>query len=152
MKKISLFLLALFCLVLTGCGGETKEVKSLNDFESVCTDNGYTVNDNYSEYTGISYITGSRKAVVDNLELDMVIYDTEANAKKAQDSHIKAFKNIKSSGATGESKKGKNFYSFSLISNGYYMVSSRIDNTLIFTKTDVQNKDKIINILDNLNY
>ena len=82
----------------------------------------------------------------------MVVYDTLDNAKKTQDSHIEKFKNVKSSGATGESAKGKNYDSFSLISNGFYMVSSRIDNTLIFTKTAVENKDKILTILDSLGY
>ncbi len=152
MKKIGLLFLGLFCLVLTGCGGETKEVKSLSDFETAGANSGYTVSDNSNEYSGVTYITGSRKAVIDELEVEMVAYDTEANAKKAQDNHIKAFKTVKSSGATGESKKGKNFYSFSLISNGFYMVSARVDNTLVFTKTDLGNKDKVITLLDSLDY
>ena len=152
MKKISLLFLGIFCLVLTGCGSEVKEVKSLNDFEVAANNNGYTVSDNSDEYADISYITGSRKAVIDDLELEMVEYDTAVNAKKTQSKHIEAFKNMKSSGATGESKRGKNFYRFSLISNGFYMVSTRIDNTLIFTKTAVENKDKVITLLDSLNY
>ena len=152
MKKIGLLFLGLFCLVLTGCGGETKEVKSLNDFEVTASNNGYTVSDNSSGYASVAYITGARKAVIGDLELEMVTYDSADSAKKAQDSHIKTFKNIKSSGATGENKKGKNYYSFSLISNGFYMVSTRIDNTLIFTKTDVKNKDKVLAVLDSLDY
>ncbi len=152
MKKISLLVLGLFCLFLTGCGGDSKEIKTLKEFETVGIDNGFTVTDNLLSYNNATYITGSYVANLDNAKVEMVIYDTEENAKKAQENQIKTFKNIKSSGATGESKKGKNYYSFSLISNGYYMVSSRIDNTLIFSKTLLENKDKVISILESLDY
>ena len=152
MKKISLVLLGFFCLFLTGCGGETKEVKTLNDFETSGTNNGFTVTDNLLSYNNAKYITGSYVAALDDTQVEMVIYDTEANAKKAQDNQIKSFKNIKSSGATGSSKKGENYYSFTLISNGYYMVTSRIDNTLIFSKTLIENKDKVTTLLDSLDY
>ena len=64
MKKISILFLVLCCLVLTGCVGKTKEVKSLSDFEEVCNDNGYTVVDNTTEYAGATYITGARKATI----------------------------------------------------------------------------------------
>ena len=152
MKRISLVLLGFFCLLLTGCGGETKEVKTLKDFETSGTNNGFTVTDNLLSYNNAKYITGSYVAALDDTQVEMVVYDTEANAKKAQDNQIKSFKNIKSSGATGSSEKGENYYSFTLISNGYYMVTSRIDNTLIFSKTLIENKDKVTTLLDSLDY
>ena len=39
-----------------------------------------------------------------------------------------------------------------MVSNGYYVVSSRIDNTLVFCKTMLKNKEKVEAILDSMNY
>ena len=39
-----------------------------------------------------------------------------------------------------------------MISNGYFMVTSRIENTLIFSKTPLANKEKVEAILTDMNY
>ena len=39
-----------------------------------------------------------------------------------------------------------------LISNGYYMISSRVENTLIFCKTNLDNKATVENVLGKLGY
>lgn len=155
MKKISLYILCLVCLVLAGCGSsKTKEVGSLDKFQSACVNNGFSYQDKLSEYQekNITYITGAILGSLDNTEIEMVVYDTPESADKTQKQHIASFMNIKSTGATAHKEKGKNYYKFTMVSNGYYMVSSRIDNTLVFSKTLLANKEKIENILNEINY
>lgn len=154
MKKIGLFLAIICCLLVTGCGSsnEEKVVKTLNYFQAVCTSNGFVVTDNMNGYQDNDYITGSMKATSDNIEIEMVTYDSEDNATKAHDNHIKVFNNMKGSGATLSKDKGKNYYKYDMVSNGYYMVSIRVGNTLVFSKTQVANKEKVEKVLNEMNY
>ena len=82
----------------------------------------------------------------------MVTYDTTENAKKAQDSHIDIFKIMKGSGAVINKDEGKNYYKYDMVSNGYYMVTTRVDNTLVFSKTQATNKETIEKILNEMGY
>ena len=155
MKKIGLYALCLMCLLLVGCGSnKTKEVGSLDNFQSACVTNSFSYENKLSEYQAqnITYITDAGKATLDDATIEMVIYDNDESASKTQEQHIASFMNIKSTGATAHKEKGKNYYKFTMVSNGYYMVSSRIDNTLVFSKTLLANKEKIESILNEINY
>ena len=155
MKKISLYMLCLICLVLSGCGSnKTKEATTLDKFQTVCVNNGFSYEDKLSDYQSqnIDYIEGAIRATTDDVTIEMVVYDTPESADKTQEQHIASFMNIKSTGATAHKDKGKNYYKFTMVSNGYYMVSSRIDNTLVFSKTLLANKEKIETILNEINY
>ena len=152
MKRIGLLLLILCCFILTGCGSkEERTAKTLNDFEDICNDNGFAVTDGKVDYTEES-ITAARVASIDNEKIEMLIYDNSDTASKVQDGHIDSFMTIRNTMVTVDKKKGKNFYSFKMVSNGYYWVSTRIDNTLIFTKIPVDYKDNVDTILDSLGY
>ena len=152
MKKYTIFILILFCLCLTGCGNnKTKEAKTLNDFEEICTNNGFTVDDNMLNYTD-KEITGAKIAKLDNEQIEMLIYEDATYAEKVQEKHIDSFMQIRNTMVTVDKDKGKNYYGFKMVSNGFYWVSTRIDNTLIFTKVPVDYKDKIDTILNALEY
>lgn len=153
MKKRYFILLGLvICLILTGCGGGSKEVKSTSDFDTVASNNGFTVNDNMSTYSGNDYITGAMIATTSDITIEMVIYDSMENANKVQEGQIDSFNLLKSTGASEKKDKGDNYYKYFLISNNYYMVSSRVDNTLIFCKTLLTNKEEVDKVLDELGY
>lgn len=153
MKKRYFILLGLvICLILTGCGGGSKEVKSTSDFNTIASNNGFTVNDNMSTYSGNDYITGAMVATTSDITIEMVIYDSVENANKVQEGQIDSFNLLKSTGASEKKDKGDNYYKYFLISNNYYMVSSRVDNTLIFCKTLLTNKEEVDKVLDELGY
>ena len=155
MKKIGLYVLCLICLILAGCGNnKIKEVGTLDNFQSACVNNGFSYRDKLNEYQSkdVTYITGAIEATLDDIVIEMVVYDSSESADKTQKQHIASFMNIKSTGATAHKDKGKNYYKFTMISNGYYMVSSRIDNTLVFSKTLLANKEKVEAILNEINY
>lgn len=153
MKKRYFILLGLvICLILTGCGGGSKEVKSTSDFNTVASNNGFTVNDNMSTYSGNDYITEAMIATTSDITIEMVIYDSMENANKVQEGQIDSFNLLKSTGASEKKDKGDNYYKYFLISNNYYMISSRVDNTLIFCKTLLTNKEEVDKVLDELGY
>ena len=155
MKRIYLIFLCFICLLLVGCtSSKTKEVGTLDTFQTVCVSNGLDCIDKLSDYQAqeVNYITGAIKGTLDDLTIEMVVYDNEENAKKAQSQHIASFMGMKGTAVTAHNEKGKNYKSFNMISNNYYMVSNRIENTLIFSKTPLTNKDKIDKILTEMGY
>ena len=152
MKKI-VFLLFIF-LFMTGCGtsDEVRNSATLDNFSSVARSYNLTVSDNMETYKYYDYINGASKTTDEGISIEMVIYDTDDNANAAQKNHIESFDLLKSTGATSQKEKGKNYYKYVMISNGYYMISSRIDNTLIFCKTMLDNKDVVSAVFEELGY
>lgn len=153
-KKNILLLVLLICVFITGCGNKTKEVTTIDIFNDSATKNGFTVKDNINDYKSDTYITSATLAKYnDDIRIEMVVYDNEENAIKVQDEQIKQFRLLRNTGSGVEKKdKGKNYYKYFLISNNFYMISSRVDNTLIFCKTPLDNKEKVENILNDTGY
>ena len=153
MKKISLLLLFICFLFVTGCtSNEEKVAKTLNDFEVACNNQGFIVTDNMGEYQNVDYITGSYIATLNDVTIEMVIYDNADNASKAQKSQIEVFNTMKGSGAVINKDKGKNYYKYDMVTNGFYTVNAKVDNTLIFSRVSVDNKDTIEKILNEMGY
>lgn len=149
MKKILLIILVLF---MTGCTSNTvKTTKNISDFENIVLTKGLSINEQYSGYNGISYITDHSYVVLGDA-FEMLVYSDVETADKVQQKHIESFNLLKSTGAQVIKNKGKNYYHYSLISNGRYMVSTRIDNTLIFAKVLLEDKALVDSILNELGY
>lgn len=153
MKKILLIILCV--LFMTGCGSVsnvTKTAKSIEDFEAVAKDKGFTVTENDKTYVGVTYILGHGKITHGESTVEMIVYDDNEKAEKVQLSHIESFDLLKTTGAQAKKEKGNNFYHYSLISNNRYMASTRIDNTLIFCKVMVEDKELVESLINELGY
>ena len=142
MKKRYLLLGGIIFLLLTGCGNTSMEAKSLSDFENAGNNNNYVVTDNKENYKNSDYIVEASLASYNDISIEMIVYDTSDNASLVQEEQIKNFNLLKSTGASEKRDKG----------NNYYMISSRIDNTLIFCKTPLSNKDKVENLINEMGY
>ena len=152
-KKRFIYLLFIFCLFMTGCGDDkTKTVATLEQFTDITTNKGFVVNDIMNIYENYDYILEAKKAIYEDVEIEMVKYTDSSYADKAQENHIDSFDLLKNTGAHSKKDKGDNYYSYSLVSNGRYMVSTRVDNTLIFFKIMLEDKDLVDEILNQLGY
>lgn len=153
MKKLSLCILMLMCFVMSGCGKEKlKEVTTLDEFNTIATNNGFVVNDNMKDYSSLSYINGSKKAVLDDIEIEMVEYTDSDSAEKVLKGHIDNFVVRKSTAAHEKDTKGDNYHRYFLVSNNMYMISARVENTLIFCRTDLDNKETVDKLFEELGY
>lgn len=152
MKKIFFTLLLLFILV--GCSfNKELNVIDYNKFNNVLINNAFYVDNNSDSYTNSSYIKEAYVARQnDEFMVEFIVYDNDKSAKTVINNHINSFKMLKSTGATEINENGKNYQKYILISNNYYMSSIRVDNTLIFCKTSLKNKDVIEKIYKELNY
>lgn len=152
MKGKSFLIVLILSLVCIGCtSNKEKVVASYDNITNVMTQNGFTVTDNSSSYNS-PYITGAYLITKDDIVIEFVQYDTEENAEKVVASHIESFNLLKSTGATHKDDKGKNFHKYFLISNNKYMTSVRVDNTVMFSKTSLANKDAIEKVFNELGY
>ena len=153
MKKLSICLIFILCLFMTGCG-EPKElaVVSLDTFKNVASNNNFNVVDNTDKYGDATYITGSVLATYGDIEIEMVSYTDVESAKKVQENQITSFNLLKSTGAFEDKIQGDNYYKYILVSNNRYMVNTRVDNTLVFCKTILTNKETVEKIYNELGY
>ena len=151
MKKIKILLVVFGLFLITGCGNKVKEVGTIDSFRDITTGKELIATDNIGKYS-VDYIKEAIVATGDDLEIEMIVYDSSENANKIQESHINSFMNMKSTGAIIKKDSGKNYYKYTMISNGYYLVTSRVDNTLIFTKTLLKNKDLVDSVLEEIKY
>ena len=153
MKKLKFYLLLIICLFITGCGApKFKEVTTLEKFEEVSKNNSLLIVDNSDTYINVDYIVNSRKAVAGDTEIEMVVYTDSASADKALEYHISSFETLKSTAATEKESKGENYHSYFLISNNRYMISTRVDNTLIFSKALLEDKELVEKVISELGY
>ena len=153
MKKLSICLIFILCLFMTGCG-EPKElaVVSLDTFKNVASNNNFNVVDNTDNYGDATYITGSVLATYGDIEIEMVSDTDVESAKKVQENQITSFNLLKSTGAFEDKIQGDNYYKYILVSNNRYMVNTRVDNTLVFCKTILTNKETVEKIYNELGY
>ena len=152
MKKFNFCLLLIMCLFISGCGVKSKDVTTIDKFIEVAEDNNLLIVNNMDTYSSVDYILDSRKAVVGDTEIEMVVYVDSESADKALEYHISSFETLKSTAAAEKEQKGENYHSYFLISNNRYMISTRVDNTLIFSKAMVENKELVEKIISELGY
>lgn len=152
MKKISVYLLIIMCVFLTGCGNKEKVATTIDTFITTAEGNNFTVTDNMETYKNVDYIVDSKIATLDDIQIEIVKYSDSDSAIKVQNSQIESFALLKNTVAHEEKDKGKNYYRYVLVSNGRYMISSRVDDTLIFSKTLLENKEEVEKVLNSLGY
>lgn len=155
MKRKYLLLLVIFCMLISGCSNsnKTKDVKTSGEFNTVALNNNFTVYDNISNYENTDYILEAKISKInENDAIEMVIYKDVESAKKVQEKQVEQFSVRKNTGASIDKDKGSNYYKYVMISNNMYMVSSRIDNTLVFCMTSLNNKDSFSKFIDQLGY
>ena len=150
-KKIFLYIF-LLCLFLTGCKGNIKEVGTLETFNNTFSNIGFSVSDNSETYTEDKYLGAMIAKNDEDVTVQMVIYKNTDDAIKIQEEHIEMFQLLKSTSNIINKDKGKNYYSYTMISNNQYMISTRIDNTLVFCKVPLEYKDTIENAINKMGY
>lgn len=152
MKKIYLLLVILMVMV-TGCDSDkVRDVASLDKFSSVALSNKFEISNNMDSYDNVDYILNAMVAKFGEAEVEMVTYKDSDSAKTVQEKQIEQFNVRKSTGASINKDKGSNYYKYVMISNNMYMVSSRVDNTLVFCMTSLNNKDSVSKVIEDLGY
>ena len=108
MKKLSICLLIIISLFITGCGNKTKVAITLEDFSQAATDKHFVVM--LEDYTGVNYINEARVASMEGIEIQMINYTEAKYAETVQNEQIESFNLLKTTGAWEKKDNGKNYY------------------------------------------
>ena len=153
MKKLGICFLIIMCLFMTGCGEpKEKEVATLDEFNTIAVNNNFVVSDTINTYSSVDYILEAKKAIYGDIEIEMIKYTDNESAEKVLEGHIENFNLLKSTGASEKDTKGDNYHKYFLVSNNRYMISVRVENTLVFCKTLITNKETVDKVLNELGY
>ena len=153
MKKI--FYLGLMVpfilLALTGCAKKTSI--STNDFISKTKSEGYQVADATSQFSEYGYVKEATIAQSpEGWQIEFYILQDESYATGMFNNNKSKFESYKNNVSMQKSLSTKNYSTYTLTSNGYYMHLCRIDNTLLYVKVKDVYKSSAEKIIKKLGY
>lgn len=155
---VSILIISIMILAFTGCGSMNKTAINTDTFISTADSKEYEVVDILEQYNEIEAIKNATVAFKSE-DGENILYQIEFYELDAADSAMLMFNEnkdlfeSKTSTAVMETTVNLgNFSKYSVISNGKYMVVSRIDNTLVFVDVDKEYKDTINEFLEAIGY
>lgn len=150
--KISLLIICLVS-VFSFYGCNSKKTISASDFSQKVSQMGYTLEDVTSQYTSNDNIKSVITAKAnEGYSILFFVFDDDVSATGMFNSNKNSFESYKSKSAVQNSIKFVNYSSYELTSNGYYMYTCRIDNTLIYVKASDTYKENIKKLIKDIDY
>lgn len=152
LKKIGIILtVVIMTFLLTGCG--TKTVKTTNDFIVLAENSDLsTKNVKESQYSSDDSIKEGYVAYNNNWQIEFYVLDNEGTASSNFDTNVKIFEESKGDSSTYVSLEGKNYESYSLVSNGQYMYICRVENTFIYANVSEEYQSDVKAFIKNFGY
>ena len=152
LKRIGMLAICIMALfTLTGC--ENKDVISKDDFISEAKKNDLITVDVTSQYSSYEYIKSATIAKNSNeWQIEFYVLDDADNAKSMFNTNKNIFENSKDNNSAELSKNMGNYSIYELISDGYFMYISRVENTLLYVKVKTTYKDTVKAIIKELGY
>ncbi len=152
MKKKGLLIVLLVVALFTLTGCITKKALSSAEVKTIVEKEGYTVtedNESYDEYEHIKEVLELGNS---NFYLQFFVISDEEKAKTLFNNNKELIDNNREGNYTNSSLSGKNYETYELISGGYYMYVSRVDNTMLYVMQKEEYKDEIKKIIKALKY
>lgn len=145
------FLCLVFVFLCTGC--MSKKAITTDEFISKAQAQGYSIVDVTSQFA--SYGIVEEATVAHNSEkyqIEFYVLKNEAEAISMYNTNKSTFETYEGSSSSKTNLDMKNYSSYSLTSSGYYLYLCRVDNTLIYVKTDAVYKESVKSLIKELGY
>ena len=147
MKKIKLITLMLLTFIMTACVN-TKIISS-SDYNNIMKKDGYEV----SDYTNkLAFSKTSYLAIKNDITSYYVELDSTTLAKDLYKEEITNANKLYTDVVDKINKDSEEFSFYEVSTNEEYYVISRIKNTYIVFKSNISNKNNVINTLRKLKY
>lgn len=145
--KVLLFSMMVFCL--TGCG--EKEFLNSETFETTIKEKSYFTYDATENHEGVSK---GMVAMSPDMMYQLEYYETadETSAVSLYDKIYQSATSTKASGDADTTEEDANYKKYTLTTANSYIVISRIENTIIYVNSSVDQKDNVNNVLTELGY
>jgi hypothetical protein len=149
MKTLFLYIIAAI-LIFSGCSTNKTPLTS-DGFKEKMEEAGFEIYDITDQYEE-GLLQAAYVAMKEDYRLEFYVLNTNDDAKAMFNANQSDFEDLRSGNSSYNSVDIGNHSSYKLTTEDGYYVLSRIDNTLVFVKTDKKNKDAISNTLKNLGY
>ena len=150
--KILLVIIAIIAVIIIVLGifmsikGNKKPIDS-TEFIKTTTELGY----NTSKITTSSSVINSYTAKKDNYEIKFYVTSDEL-AEKNFDRVKREYENLKDSSSVETNVSVEKYSKYTLTTNEYYMIVTKIDTTVMFAKVSSQYKSNVKDTFDKLGY
>lgn len=153
-KKLFIISLCLLSVVfLTGCS-IIKKALSAKDFNKIVEKNDMVAINAKEQFKDHSEIETATLAIEKDKKWQVEHYtlSTKADAKKMFDYNKSIFETEKSGLSKDRKIEYFNYTKYTLETDTYYMVASRIDNTFLYAKVPIEYKDAAIQFIKETGY
>lgn len=154
-KRRAMIRLAAVCLLafsLTGCG-TTRESMTDMEFQNAAEKAGYEVMDSTEQFAAYDHIESASIAIKDNdYQVEFYTTSNSASATSMFQTNRESFETTKGSKTKEGKKSGKNYQSYSLLTNGEYMHVCQIDNTLVYVDVEEEHMGDVQEFLQDIGY
>ena len=149
-KGLLIVLLVVARFTLTGC--ITKKALSSAEVKAIVEKEGFTATEDTESYQEYDHIKEVLELGNTNFYLQFFVISDVEKAKTLFNNNKELIDNNREGNYTNSSLSGKNYETYELISGGYYMYVSRVDNTLVYVMQKEEYKDEIKKIIKALKY
>ena len=132
MKKKGLIVVLLVVALLTLTGCMTKKALTTAEVKAIVEEQGFRVTDANDKYSDSDFTTDVIEIGNNNFYIQFITINNEENAKALFNSNKEKIDGFREGSYTNSSMSGKNYETYELVSGGYYMYISRVDNTIIY--------------------
>lgn len=154
-KRKTLIRLAAVCLLavsLTGCG-TTRESMTDMEFQNAAEKAGYEVMDSTEQFAAYDHIESASIAIKDNdYQVEFYTTSNSASATSMFQTSRASFETTNGSKTKEGEKSGKNYQSYSLLTNGQYIHVCQIDNTLVYVDVEEEHMGDVQEFLQDIGY
>lgn len=154
MKKKILFgiMCVLTLLLTTGCA-LSKDSLTGEEFTKISDEKGMITADVKEQFAGYDYVLEANVAVSqEGWQIEHYVLETKEDAKTMYSKNKSDFEKFSDSKNVSSVVEVGNYTKYTLETGEYYMVLSRVDNTLLYVKVPVNNKDSAVKLIDALGY
>lgn len=157
MKKIKVLLISVLCILtlvsFSGCGNKKNPI-SADEFCDKLESKSFTVSDSTSEYASNNEVVESYAAISPDYgyQIEFLIIDSDSNAKAMFETNKSKFEKDKDNLSVTTNLSFSTYEKYTIQSNGKYKVVSRINNTLLYVNANLEYKDEIQSILEEIGY
>lgn len=130
---------------------KTKEPITAKKFGTVMEKQDFEIYDIYDQYAEYGYVEEAIVALED-YQIEFYVLDSTKNAERFYNHNVSLFEKSASSTKSKKSFSFKNGEQYKLTSNGSFMAITRIDDTVVYADVDVEYKDEVEKILEQLGY
>jgi roadblock/LC7 domain-containing protein len=149
MKTLFLYIIAAI-LIFSGCSTNKTPLTS-DGFKEKMEEAGFEIYDITDQYEE-GLLDAAFVTMKEDYKLEFYVLNTSDDAKAMYNANKSDFEDLRSGNSAYNSVNLGNHASYKLTTEDGYYVVSRIDNTLVFVKTDKKNKDAINKVLKDLGY